>query len=101
MMSAPNWSFSRTTVEGPDGAAVTVTVVVGAGVGVGSGGGGVTVEARNSDGEVTARFSGDAAETECTEHHAARTTSRLPQRSVTVAQCKQWKPVTRMPRLLT
>lgn len=92
-MSAPNWSPSITTVEGPAGAAVCVTVTVGAGVAVSVGVGvgvGVTVHACDSGGEVPARFSGEAAAVkEYKKHHAALTTSSVPKRSVTVEQYRQ------------
>lgn len=82
---------------------MTVTVTVGAGVAVSVGvGAGVTVQASDSEGEITARFSGEAAAaTKYTEHHAGRTTSRAPTRSVQVPQGRQWKPVTLKPRLFT
>jgi hypothetical protein len=115
MMPAPNWSPSITTVAGPAGGAVCVTVTVtigegdgvavpvGVAVSVGVGVGvGVTVKASDSGGEITARFSGEeAAVTEYKEHHADLTTSREPKRSRTVPQCRQWKPVIRMPLLFT
>lgn len=93
MMSAPNWSPSITTVCGPAGGAVSVTVTVTVGEGSGAGsvgvGVGVTVKASDSGGEITARFSGEAAAVKDTEHHADLTTSRAPKHSVTVWQWRQ------------